>query len=58
MTEAMKAHRSSDVSLACHCLECGGAGVRISARRYKAICRLPSPAHEQAIHRAVRQETR
>jgi hypothetical protein len=44
---------STDVQLSCPCPSCGGAEVRITARRYKHLCQLASPAHEQAIHETV-----
>ena len=43
----------TDVSLACHCDQCHGAEAIVRARKMKFICRLASPAHEQAIHDAV-----
>ena len=46
-------HYSTDVCLACPCPECGGREVRITLRRYRYICRLPSPAHEAAVRAAV-----
>lgn len=46
-------HYSTDVQLTCPCPTCNGASVRITARRYKYLCRLASPAHEQAIHETV-----
>lgn len=45
---------STDVTITCPC--CNGSAV-IRLRRYRYICRLASPAHEQAIHAAV-SETR
>ena len=53
MTTSKTLAAPSDVYLACRCPECGGREVRITLRRYRSICRLPSPAHEAAIHAAV-----
>ncbi len=44
---------STDVYISCPCPSCQGAEVRITARRYRNLCRLASPAHEQAIHETV-----
>lgn len=49
----MTRHHSTDVQLSCPCSTCNGASVRITARRLKYLCRLTSPAHEQAIHKTV-----
>jgi hypothetical protein len=42
--------RSTDVNLTCRCPDCGSREVRITPRRYRGPCRLPSPAHERAVH--------
>jgi hypothetical protein len=43
----------TDVYLACHCPECDGREVIITARQFKSLSRIPSPAHERAIHQLV-----
>ena len=40
----------SDVTLTCPCC---GASASVPIRRYRAVCRLESPAHELALHAAV-----
>lgn len=50
MTASKTPAAPSDVYLACRCPKCGGREVRITLRKFRNLCRLPSPAHEQAVH--------
>jgi hypothetical protein len=50
--------QSTDVHLACHCLECCGAEVRITARRQKYLATIEQPAHDRLVHKLVAQSRR
>jgi hypothetical protein len=43
---------STDVYLACQCRECDGREVRVTLRRYRNLCRLPSPGARAGRARA------